>query len=356
MSTINFGTSVSLAEACDLAIFNPKKAYLWLSEPGCGKTSQLHAIKQRLGDAYTYVYFDMANKDIGDIGMPIPDRERKITEYYLNGIFQHYVGKPLVIIFDEWTKAPQLVQNALHPVLEPSGPRVLDWYIPDGSIRILTGNGAADGLGDNIKAHTLNRVTRLHVRKPSAEEWLAWAVNNDVDPVVMAWVDRFPHVLDSYMDGDQSSNPYIYNPKKMQTSYVSPRSLEAVSHSIKNRTLVSANAMLADMIGTIGESGARDLNAFVEYQDQLPTWEAVITSPKTAKLPDSPGACAVMVFGGVTRVDAASITPFMDYIERMEPEWQAAFAINLAKNPARSAVAFKSAKFRDWCQQNEDIL
>jgi len=175
--------------------------------------------------------------------------------------------------------------------------------------------------------------------------------------LVMAWVDRFPHAMDSYMDGDQSSNPYIYNPKKQQGSFVSPRSLQRVSDDVlKSREHNSANATLAAMVGTIGESGARDLHAFVEYQDQLPTWEAITTSPKTAKLPDSPGACAVMVFGGVARVDAASITPFMEYIERMEPEWQAAFAIHLAKNPAKHGVAFKSAKFRDWCYQNEDIL
>jgi hypothetical protein len=82
----------------------------------------------------------------------------------------------------------------------------------------------------------------------------------------------------------------------------------------------------------------------------------VIADPKKAKLPDSPGACAVMVFGGVARVDAQTITPFMEYIERMEAEWQAAFAINLAKNPAKHGVAFKSNKFRDWLYKNEDIL
>lgn len=356
MTQVNFGTTVSLDEAATLIRVNTSKHYFLRGEPGIGKSSIMDAFERYFGDAYNYVYFDMACKDLGDIAMPSMDRDKKVTEYFLNGIFKHYTGKPLVIMFDEFTKAPQPVQNMVHPTLERRNPRLCDFPLPEGSIVFLTGNMASDGVGDNIKAHTLNRVTTVTVRKPSADEWLAWAVNHDIDPVVMAWVNQFPHALSSYLDGDQDSNPYIFNPKKMQGACVSPRSLQLVSDSLKNREHFTANAMLADMIGTIGEAGARDLHAFVDYQDQLPSWEAITTSPKTAHLPESPGACAVLVFGGIARIDRTTITPFMEYVERMEPEWQAVFAINVAKNPSKQQIAFTSPKFRDWCTTNVDIL
>jgi hypothetical protein len=356
MATLTFGATVSLDEAATLIRTCPENRFFLRGEPGIGKSSLMDAFEKHFGDAYTYVYFDCANKDLGDIAMPSIDRDKKITEYFLNGIFQHYTGKPMVIMYDEFTKAPQPIQNMLHPSLERRNPRLCDFLLPEGSIVFLTGNMASDGVGDNIKAHTLNRVTTVTVRKPSAEEWLQWAVANDVDPVVMAWVDRFPHCMASYLDGDQDSNPYIYNPKKMQGGYVSPRSLQRASDVIKKREMLTSNALVAAMIGTIGESGARDMHAFVEYQDQLPTWQEIIADPKKAKLPDSPGACAVMVFGGVARVDRTSITPFMEYIERMEPEWQAAFAINLTKNKDKNQIAFTSPKFRDYCLKNVDIL
>jgi AAA domain (dynein-related subfamily) len=342
MSTLNFGTVINLDEAATLIRTCPDNRFFLRGEPGIGKSSIMGAFKRHFGDAYAYAYFDCAQKDLGDIAMPSINREQKVTEYFPNAVLQLQTGKPVIIMLDEFTKAPQPVQNMLHPLLEAHNPRLGDIMLPEGSIVFLTGNMASDGVGDNIKAHTLNRVTTVTVRKPTAEEWLGWAVNNDIDPVIMAWVDRFPHALDSYMDGDQSSNPYIFNPKKMQGAFVSPRSLERVSNVVKKREQNTANAILAAMIGTIGESGARDMHAFVEYQDQLPTWDAIIADPKKAQLPESPGACAVMVFGGVARVDAQSITPFMEYIERMEPEWH--------------SVAFKSAKFRDWCYANEDIL
>jgi hypothetical protein len=223
-------------------------------------------------------------------------------------------------------------------------------------MRFLTANDASAGLGDVLKAHTGNRGTRLKVRKSNAEEWAMWAVENDIDPVVTAWVSRFPHCMASYKDGGQDENPYIFNPRKVQTSFVSGRSLEMVSESIKNRHLVSANALLADMIGTIGESAARDMQAFISYQDQLPSWDNILSNPQTAPVPDSPGACAVLVFGAISRMDKSSMTPFMAYLARFEPEWQAAFCINMANTVSKQTVAFTCKAFSDWVAANEDIL
>ena len=356
MTQVTFGTTVSLDEAATLIRVCPTTRFFFRGPPGIGKSSMQGTLKRYFGDAYAFAYFDCAQKDLGDIAMPVTNRELRVTEYFPNAVLQLQTGKPVCIMLDEFTKAPQPVQNMLHPLLEAHNPRLGDIPLPEGSIVFLTGNMASDGVGDNIKAHTLNRVTTVTVRPPSADEWLAWAVNNDIDPVVMAWVNQFPHAMESYLDGDQDSNPYIFNPKKMQGAFVSPRSLQLVSNILKQREHLTANATLAAMIGTIGEAGARDLHAFVDYQDQLPSWEAITTSPKTARLPESPGACAVLVFGGIARIDRTTITPFMEYVERMEPEWQAVFAINVAKNPSKQQIAFTGPKFRDWCTTNVDIL
>jgi hypothetical protein len=94
----------------------------------------------------------------------------------------------------------------------------------------------------------------------------------------------------------------------------------------------------------------------VDYQDQLPTWDAIQKDPDTTAVPTSAGACAVLVFGAISKVDRQSINPFMKYLERFEPEWQACFAINISKNPTKQAVAFASPSFAKWVAQNEDIL
>jgi hypothetical protein len=232
----------------------------------------------------------------------------------------------------------------------------------------LTGNLASDGVGDSLKGHSRSRVTVLHVSKPSADEWLAWAIEvgseayNDgradkkqkIEPVVLAWVRQFPQALASYLDEGQTENPYIYNPRKQQQSYVTPRSLELVSHIVRNRDSFDEDSLLAAMSGTIGESAARDMQAYIAYQDQLPTWETITANPDTAKVPDSVGACAVLVYGAVQRVTKESLPAFMTYIERFSPEWQAVFAVNMAQT--RQSIAFTCKAFTNWVQRNQDVL
>jgi len=354
---ISFGRTVSLEEGANLLkALGHRNRFLLRGEPGIGKSSILSYLQSQMGDEYNYTYFDCMNKDLGDIVMPAINRETRQTEYFPNAAFNLTNGKPSVIMLDEFTKAPQPIQNMLHPLLEVVNPRLGDQPLHPDRIVFLTGNMGGDNVGDNLKAHTIGRLTTVTVRKSTADEWLGWAVNRDINPVVMAWVNQFPHCMDSYMDGNSESNPYIYNPKKVQGAYVSPRSLQLASNIIDARGMLSPNAALSALIGTIGESGARDMNAYVDFQDQLPSWESIIDKPDKAKIPEAPGACAVMVFGAVTKVDNKTISPFMEYIERMDAEWQAIFAVNIAKNPAKQQTAFTSSKFRDWVLANEDIL
>lgn len=355
MSQINFGKNVSLAEAAQLILATPNVRYLLLGEPGIGKSSLLGWLSSQRPD-YNTAYIDVPNMDLGDIAMPVIDHETKTTRYYPNARFRLHEGKPVIIMLDEYTKGFDPVKNMLHPMLEVHNPRLGDLPIASDSIVFLTGNLSSDGVGDHLKAHTRNRLVHLTVRKPTAEEWLVWAANNDIEPVVMAFVHQFPHVLASYLDEGQENNLYIFQPSKVQDAVVSPRSLERLSNIVRVRAQFSADTLIHAMKGAVGEAAARDMQAFIEYQDQLPTWESVIKHPKTAPVPDGAGATAVMIYGALERMDKSNINPWMEYLSRMEPEWQAAFCISLAKKPSKQGVAFSNAAFADWVQANEDIL
>jgi hypothetical protein len=211
-------------------------------------------------------------------------------------------------------------------------------------------------VGDNLKAHTRNRIVEITVAKPTAEEWINWAIEKDVSPEVIAWVNRFPQVLASYTDGGQGDNPYIYNPRKTQNAFVSPRSLETASNIVKTRKDNDSDAVIAALTGAIGESGARDMQAYIEFADQLPTWEATIRDPKNTPVPTSSGACAIVVFGAIARIDKTTITPFMEYLKRFDAEWQAVFAINLSKTQSKQSIAFSCKAFSEWVALNQDLL
>jgi hypothetical protein len=356
MAEINFGKTVSLAQAANIILSTPMNRYFLRGEPGIGKSSLLKTLGASL-PSHEIAYIDVPNMDLGDIAMPVINHENKTTAYYPNSRFKVHLGKPVITMLDEYTKGADPIKNMLHPMLEVANPRLGDIALDPRSITFLTGNLSSDGVGDNLKAHSMNRIIPLHVRKPDADEWIGWAINNDIAPEVIAWVKQFPQSMASYLDEAQQDNPYIFNPRKGgQTAFVSPRSLERVSNIVKVRSQLDTDSLICAMSGAVGESASRDMQAYIEFSDQLPTWEGVIENPKTAKVPDGAGACAIIVFGAIAKVTKDTITPFMTYLERFEPEWQACFAINIAKSPSKQQVAFTSSKFADWVQKNEDLL
>lgn len=354
MSEVSFGKSITLKQAANLIRTNPTTRFLLQGEPGIGKSSLLEAIAGGLG--YEYAYIDVPNMDLGDIAMPVIDHDTKTTRYYPNARFRIHEGKPLVIMLDEFTKGADPVKNMLHPMLEKANPRLGDIPLTKDTVVFLTGNLTTDGVGDNLKAHSRNRLVPVTISKPDAEQWIDWAIGKGVEPEVIAWVSRFPHALASYTDAGQGDNPYIYNPRKSQQAFVSPRSLETASNIVRTRKDNDPDSVIAALTGAIGESAARDMQAYIEFSDQLPTWEATITHPKTTNVPTSPGACAIVVFGAISRVDKASIAPFMEYLSRFDAEWQACFAINIAKTASKQSIAFSCKAFAEWVAKNQDLL
>jgi hypothetical protein len=355
MSEINFGKTVSLKQAAAIIAATPKNRYMLRGEPGIGKSSIMTALKEKF-PRHHLAYMDVPNMDLGDIAMPVIDRDSKTTRYYPNSRFMFHTGEPVIVMLDEFSKGAAPVINMLHPLLEAHNPRLGDIPVHPDSIIFMTGNLATDGVGDSLKAHTLNRISPIQIAKPSFDDWAEWAMNNDIEAEILAFGKQFPQIFASYTDASQKENPYIYNPLRATTAYVSPRSLERASNIVKIRHQLDSDSVIAALSGTIGEAAARDFQAYLEFSDQLPTWESTIKDPLRALVPTSAGACAIVVFGAISKVDKTTIEPFMQYIERFEPEWQAAFAINIAKSKTKQRVAFGCKAFSTWVAKNEDLL
>jgi hypothetical protein len=208
---IRMTSEVSLQEAEDmiLACGNENAIHL-VGEPGVGKTAMFERVVDRTG--FRGVYMDVPNLELGEVGIPMPNHETKTTSLYPNDAWGFHKSEPMVIFLDEFTKpSSQAVQNTLHPLLNER--RIANFKLHPDSIVITAGNNSSDGVGDNLKAHSLNRITVMPVRKPTAEEWLDWGSQNGVAPEMLAWVKAYPHAMASYLDPSQADNPYIFNPK-----------------------------------------------------------------------------------------------------------------------------------------------
>lgn len=354
---MNDRETLTLQEAGELILANRKGRVYLMGEPGIGKSSLISYLEQQTG--YPTAYVDVPNLDVGDGAMPVLDHETKTTGFYPNKRFKLHEGKPVIIMLDEYTKGEDPVKKMLHPMLEIKNPRFGDIPIPEGSIIFLTGNLDSDGVGDSMDAHTTMRLTKVEVSKPTADEWLPWAADNNIHPVLMAWVNRTPQALASYRDGDQDGNPYIFNPTKVQDSVVTPRTLEIASDWVWQRDDLTHNSLRAALTGCVGQSASHSIMAFLAHQDSLPSWDSIINDPLGAKLPEegNAGALAVLVFGAVERVqNKDEVTQFIKYLERAEEEWQCLFCISLAKHKRKQEMAFTCRAFAEWLAKNEDLL
>jgi hypothetical protein len=358
MNNVDFTNRISLQEAAQLiAAIGTTNTVLLKGEKGIGKSSIMKMLPEYLGAGYEYAYFDMGNKSEGDTAIPFPDKERKVMEFFINTALKLHSGKPVVIMLDEFGKAPRSIQNMMHTLLEVDNKRIQDTMLPAGSIVFLTTNLSEEGLGDMLLDHSIDRLTVVEVRKSNAVEWLPWAAENNIHPALMAWVDQTPTVLASFRDDDfDQDNPYVYNPKRVQGKTITPRSLELGSNVIWAKDKISQNALTCALVGTIGSAGANDIASFLAYQDEIPTRESIINTPDTAAIPTSAGAIITLLFNLERAVDGDTLAPIMKYVTRLDAEHQAVFCTALARSKSKQTIAFRNKAFTDWARDNQDIL
>jgi len=359
MSVINFGQSVSLVEfAHSIGVVGKDVTIIGRGEPGIGKSSMLKVLEKRY-PSYDIAYIDCTLLDLGDFALPYTETIEgngmkaglRVTKFAPNARFKMQSGKPVIVMLDEIGKAMKAVKNVLLTLMLEH--RIGDDYLPEGSIVFGTSNLLSDGVGDMLEAHARNRICEIVVRKPDSDEWIDWALKSDIAPEVIAWVKQFPHALASYTDGSQKDNPYIFNPTKAgQNAVVTPRSLEKASHIAKQRAELGDALTISLLSGTIGESASRDMQAFFTVVDKMPTWDAVIANPASAKMPDDAVAKCIMVFSAISRVEKDTLSKWLTYSKRMDMEWQALFATSVMKS-TKQAFCVMNSDFKDWALKNQ---
>jgi energy-coupling factor transporter ATP-binding protein EcfA2 len=344
---------ISLKQAEELIATVGKEVTVHLrGQPGIGKSSILNTLAGRFPD-HIPVYIDCADLDLGDLAMPAMNHESKTTAFYPNERFNLQHGKPVIIMLDEITKASEPVKNMLLPVMLERRLGSVKFH-PE-SIVYSTGNLTTDGVGDTMKAHAKNRLTAVNVANPTDDEWINWGVDNGIAPEVLAWVKQFPHCLAMYTDDSQKENMYIFNPRKQQEAFVSPRSLAKASSIVKNRDVLGEDTTLTALMGTIGEAAARDMSAYFSLADGLPTKEAIYKEPEKASVPKDPAAKVILVMRELMTITEEHMDAWMKYLQRLPMETQALFAVNIMAS-TRKSIAATNKSFVNWAVANNQYF
>lgn len=334
-----------------------KRTVLVQGHMGTGKSSLLKTLATEM-PTHSPCYFDCTTKDLGDITIPSLQaiEQDGCVRFVPNEELGVHLGKPIILMIDEYGKANPAVKNAmLRVILER---KVGSYELHPDSLVFATTNLGAEGVGDLLPPHARNRMTVVTSRKPDNMEWIEWGINNDVDHSVLGWAKDNPQLFYSFEDvASPDENPYIYHPKSQRAAFVTPRSMEAASDWVKQRDVLDEQTLTAALIGTLGDRAALDLVNYVKMVDQLPSMESIKKDPMTAKLPDSAAVKALVVFRTLTNIEADWLDAWMDYMGRLDPEAQGMFANGVrSEKYSKRGVVMKNKKFAKWCIDNNHMF
>jgi hypothetical protein len=327
-----------------------RRTILIEGENGIGKTAVYHALRRdpQFANHISVDPIDATQLSDGSVWMPDIDREAGVSRELPNERFglskTNRLGvngsRPILCFVDEFAKAPPYVKNILAPVAYEY--RVGDYHFPEGSAVIMGTNLGIEGLGDNIPAHIRNRIIRVKMRKPTLDEWRAYAERKGLDYRVISCAVKHPQIFDSFLDYEPDGkyagkslakdNPFIYNPREMQDAYASPRSMETASDIVKTLDAVGMKLVRAQLYGAVGPF-AENLCTHIRLGNTLPDFNLIVRDPLGAPLVSDPVAQIIQAHQFVaranTREEAEAVTT---YVERMREEVKHMFITSISNS------------------------
>ena len=333
-----------------IAAVGHKRTVIVEGENGIGKTALFHQLKRlpKFANHIAVDPIDCTQLSDGSVWMPDLDRENGISRELPNERFgvsksnQRGVNgsKPIIAFLDEIAKAPQFIKNVLAPIVYEQ--RVGNYHFVEGSVIFAATNLSIEGLGDSIQAHLRNRLVFVKMRKPSADEWVKWATDAGINPMVIAFVSNEPRVMASFLDYEKGGayegkdmskdNGFVFNPKSTQQAYATPRSLAAAGDILdEGLGILDDTTIEQALIGPVGYTTAESLASFVRFGREICEYARVIKDPKTAPLSDNPTAQLIQVFQFVSRAkDRTEAEAIVSYVWRMRAEMQSIFCNTVA--------------------------
>jgi hypothetical protein len=367
-ATINITPSVDINEAARLIeLTGETVTYVIQSSPGQGKTSILKLLAERNGDKWRspkhkypddkreYVYIDGGTLRENDLTMYMPDRETKTMEQYPTALINFNDPRPKVIMIDEMLKLPKLLKPLItRLILE----RYLgDKPLPDGSIVFGTSNYVSDGVNDTIEAHVGNRLGLLNMRGPTVKQWVAWASDNGVSALTRAWCSLNASAFASYKTEDVSGNPYVFNPRSTNVSFVSPRSLEKNDAVVKTWQMLGLDVAKAAMCGIVGQAAAESMAAFLNMESDLVKPSDIFKDPEAVRIPEKPAALFMTMFNLVDAITTNDeMTSAMQFVQRATTKELQSIFVSMIYAPRLHKLGKNNAVVNAFVKANPELL
>lgn len=169
----------------NVALVRP--VFIW-GAPGIGKSSIVQQFAEKLGlPCVSLLGSQLAPEDL--IGVPqIVD---SVSRFCPPSMIAR--KEPYCLFLDELNACSHEVQKSFYSLIHER--RVGEYLLPEGSIVVGAGNRAQDSaIVKPMSSALINRLIHVHL-KVSHKDWLNWAGNNGIHPLVLEYIQLRPDQL-----------------------------------------------------------------------------------------------------------------------------------------------------------------
>ncbi len=247
-----------------VAVVRP--VFVW-GPPGIGKSSLVQRFAADLGlPCVSLLGSQLAPEDILGVPQIVDGTSRFCPPRTIAR------EEPYVLFLDELNACSQEVQKAFYSLIHER--RVGEYELPAGSIVIGAGNRAQDSaIVKPMSSALLNRMVHVHLA-PSHHDWLEWARESSLHPLVIEYVEARP---------DHLFSP----PPKHEEPFSSPRSWHMLSDALSEYADAPDTKLLEVLAhGCLSPHHAQQFRAFVKQRDRRFMLDSILKGDQ--RWPDAP--------------------------------------------------------------------
>ena len=277
---------------------------IW-SAPGLGKSSITNLASILTGHVYHDLRLPLMER-VDLLGVPYVSSDHR-TMWATPG-FLPPEDSPLkhLINLEELPNASRDMLTAVYQITLDR--RCGDYMLPKSARIIACGNRVKDRGGvQRLPPPLASRFFHVEL-KADVDDWLDWAVDNDVDADVRFFIRFHPDYL------------HDFDPTRDEPAFPCPRTWAALSNIKPKIENLDDTIQRAVYRGTVGETAATAFGAFLAMKHEIPQPKTVLLDPSGAKVPDNASA-KIAIASSISRMaDEFNMDAICTYATRLGPE------------------------------------
>jgi hypothetical protein len=244
--------------------------------------------------------------------------------------------KPTVAFLDDLGQAPAVVQAAAMQLILAR--RVNGHQVSDKVVFVAATNRREDRAGvTGILEPVKSRFSTIVELTPNVDDWCEWALAHDMPVELIAFIRFRPELL--YASG-QPTNDIVNRPCPRTAAHL-------------GRLFSLGIDSIETFSGAVGQTMAAEFIGFLKVWVNLPSVDAILTSPTTAIVPTEPAALYAITTALARKASAKTAERLIQYLTRLPEEFS---VLGIIQTTKVCPEATNCAAFIKWATTHQDVL